>query len=51
MNLYHTNFGLMQNHKYSLTELEEMIPFERDIYVHLLLNYLEEEKKKMEQRK
>jgi hypothetical protein len=41
----------MQHHKYSLTELEEMIPFERDIYVHLLLNYLEEEKKKMEQRK
>ena len=37
------NFGLMQHHKYSLTELENMIPWERDIYVGLLINHLEEE--------
>jgi hypothetical protein len=41
----------MQHHKYSLTELENMIPFERDIYIRLLMNYLEEENKKLEQRK
>jgi hypothetical protein len=32
----------MHHHKYSLTELENMICFERDIYVGMLLNYLEE---------
>ena len=34
----------MQHHKYSLTELEEMMPWEREIYMSLLLNFLEEEK-------
>jgi len=39
----------MQYHKYSLTELENMIPYERDIYVNLLRNYLESEKMKRQQ--
>ena len=39
------NFALMQYHKYSLTEIENMIPWERDIYV-TLLQHLEEEKKR-----
>lgn len=42
-NMYQLNFALMQHHNYSLTELDEMIPFERDIYVTLLKNYLEEQ--------
>jgi|TARA_R110000744_G_scaffold93021_1_gene179819 hypothetical protein len=37
---------MMQHHKYSLTELDEMLPWEREIYVGLLLNHLEEEEKK-----
>jgi len=49
MNYYQTNFSLMQHHKYSLSELEEMIPWEREIYVKLLLDYLEELKQKQEQ--
>jgi len=32
----------MQHHKYSLTELENMLPWERDVYVSLLTNHLEE---------
>jgi len=32
----------MQHHKYSLTELENMIPWEREIYVSLVVNYLRE---------
>ena len=44
------NFGLMQHHKYSLTELENMIPWERDIYVEMLITYLKEEKEKQKQR-
>jgi hypothetical protein len=35
---------MMQHHKYSLTELENMMPWEREIYIGLLINYLEEEK-------
>ena len=43
----------MQHHKYSLTELEAMIPWERDVYVSLLINYIKEEneRKRKEQRK
>ena len=37
------NFALMQHHKYSLTEIENMMPWERDIYVGLLNQYVEEE--------
>ena len=43
------NFALMQHHKYSLTELENMIPWERDIYLTLLQQYIEEEKLKAQQ--
>lgn len=41
----------MQYHKYSLTEIEDMIPFEREIYVHMLIQYLEEEKRRIESQK
>jgi len=37
----------MQHHKYSLTELENMIPWEKDIYVNMLIRYLEEENQKI----
>jgi len=37
---------MMQHHKYSLTELDEMLPWEREIYVGLLINHLEEEERK-----
>ena len=39
----------MQHHKYSLTEIENMMPWEREIYVGLTMNYLNEEKERMEQ--
>ena len=41
----------MQHHKYSLTELDNMMPFERDIYVTLLKNHLEEEQERLKQQK
>ena len=37
------NFSLMQHHKYSLTEIENMMPWERDIYLSLLNQFIEEE--------
>ncbi len=50
-NYFKTNFALMQHHKYSLTELENMIPWEREIYITLLINHLEEERQRVEQQK
>jgi len=35
---------MMQHHKYSLTELENMLPWEREVYIGLLIKHLEEEK-------
>ena len=49
-NYFRLNFYLMQYHKYSLTEIENMIPWERDIYVGLLQAHLEEEELKQKQR-
>jgi hypothetical protein len=40
---------LAQHHKYSISEVENLMPFERDIYVEMLIEYLkqlEEAKKK-----
>ncbi len=41
-------FSLIQHHKYSVTELEDMLPYERDIYVEMLMSYLKQEKEKLE---
>jgi hypothetical protein len=40
----------MQHHKYSLTELENMLPWEREIYIMLLINHLEEENQRLQQK-
>jgi len=42
-NYFETNFMIMHHHKYSLTELENMIPWERRSYIGLLLNYVKEQ--------
>ena len=41
-----TNFSLVQHHKYSLTELENMMPWEREVYVIMLVEHLKEEESK-----
>jgi hypothetical protein len=38
----------MQYHKYSLSDIEDMIPFEREIYIAMLIQFLEEEKQRLE---
>ena len=43
---YRINFALIQYHKYSLTEIENMIPWEREIYLSLLENHIQEEEQK-----
>jgi hypothetical protein len=43
---FKTNFALMQYHKYSLTEIENMIPWEREVYLSLLEQHIKEEEEK-----
>ena len=38
----------MQHHKYSLTELENMIPWEREIYLGLLAEHIKKENERIE---
>lgn len=45
--VYYKNvFALAQHHKYQISEIENLIPYERDIYIDLLLKYLEEQREK-----
>ena len=46
---FRINFALMQFHKYSLTEVENLIPWERDVYIGLLQQHLEDEKLRQQQ--
>jgi hypothetical protein len=48
-NHYQTNFALMQHHKYSLNDLEKMVPWEKTMYVTMLLRHIEEENEKTKQ--
>jgi hypothetical protein len=50
-NLFKTNFLLMHEHKYSLTELEEMIPWEREVYLSLLVKHIQEENERLKQQR
>ena len=40
----------MQHHKYSLTEIENMMPWERDIYVDMLITWIKEQNEKQKQK-
>jgi|TARA_R110002167_G_scaffold9131_2_gene41642 hypothetical protein len=41
----------MQHHNYSLSDLENMLPWEREIYVDMLISYIKEENEKEQRRK
>ena len=45
---YKTSFDLMQHHKYSLSEIDNMIPWEKEVYVNMLIDFIKEEKLRME---
>jgi hypothetical protein len=45
-NYYKLNFSLVQFHKYSLTELDDMLPWEREIYVGMLIQHIKTENEK-----
>jgi hypothetical protein len=48
-NIFDTNFALMQHHKYSLTELDSLVPWEKSLYVNMLIRHIEEENEKIKQ--
>ena len=48
-NIYRVNFDMIHHHKYSLTELENMMPWEKQIYVSMLINHIEEENERIKQ--
>ena len=47
-NHYTTNFAMIQHHNWSLTEIDNMIPFERAIYVEMLQQWIKEENARIE---
>lgn len=49
-NYFQTNFSLMQHHHWSLSEIENMLPWERYVYIELLQAFLREQEEKMRQR-
>ncbi|NDB58215.1 hypothetical protein EB001_07200 [bacterium] len=44
---FKNNFGLMQHHKWSLSEIESMIPWERQIYIDLLQDFIKQEEQRI----
>jgi len=46
MSYYKLIFSMAQFHKWSITELENLIPFEREAFVTMLNQHIEEEEKK-----
>ena len=40
----------MQHHKYSLTELDSMMPWEREIYIAMLVNHIKEEEERQKKK-
>ena len=39
----------MQHHNYSLSDIEHMIPWEREVYLDMLITFLKDEKKRREE--
>jgi len=42
LNFFKTNFNLMQHHKYNLYDIENMMPWERIVYIELLRQHIRE---------
>ena len=46
--MYQINFTMMQQYKYTLSDLENMVPWEREIYTIMLIKWMEEEAARIE---
>ncbi len=47
MTHFKNNFSLMHHHKWALSDIESMIPWERQIYIEMLTQFLKEQEQKM----
>jgi hypothetical protein len=43
---YQIVFALAQHHKYSISDIENLLPYERDLYFQMLINWIEKQKEK-----
>jgi len=43
---YQKIFGMVQHHKYSISDIESLIPYERDLYFDMLLEFIQSQNKK-----
>jgi hypothetical protein len=50
-NHYETNFYLSKMHEFSISEIDNMLPFEREVYLAFVKKFVEEEKKQMQEMK
>jgi hypothetical protein len=50
MSYYKLIFALKQHHQWGIEEIETMMPWEREVYVTLLKQYIEEENEKIRAR-
>lgn len=48
-NLLETNFSMMQNHRWTISELEQMVPWERRVYIAMLIKWIKDENERHEQ--
>ena len=48
---YDKIFGMAQHHKYSINEIEKMMPYERDLYFDMLVNYIKAQEEKAKKKK
>jgi hypothetical protein len=49
VNYYQVNFQLLNNFNYSLSDVEEMLPWEREIYLTMLIDDLKEKRERAQQ--
>jgi len=45
---YQKIFAMAQHHKYSITEIENMLPYERDIYFQMLADFIQKQKEEQQ---
>jgi hypothetical protein len=43
---YQKIFGMAQHHKYSISDIENLIPYERDLYFDMLLEFIQSHNQK-----
>jgi hypothetical protein len=48
---YQIVFSLVQHHKYSISDIENLMPFERDLYFTMLIQFLEKQKEESQKRR